>query len=96
MLHRKVFTMSAVAVMATVAFHTGSVYATEESNKAVEKEVHSWFCKDGRRYDIKNSKCEGFVQKMDELRDPDQAGNERDVADSGNEGPSSAAQESDQ
>ncbi|MCY4034436.1 MAG: hypothetical protein OXF24_08035 [Hyphomicrobiales bacterium] len=88
-------TIFAIAVM-VFAFNANPAYATEESNKAVEKEVHSWFCKDGRRYDIKNSKCEGFVQKMDELRDPDQAGNERDVADSGNEGPSSAAQESDQ
>ena len=92
---RKVFTMSAVAVMATVAFHTGSVYATEESNKAVEKEVHSWFCKDGRRYDIKNSRCQGYVQNLEDP-DPDNNGDERDVADSGNEGPSSAAQESDQ
>ena len=37
-----------------------------------------------------------FVEEIDELRDTDQAGNESEVADSGNEGPTSAAQESDQ
>ena len=37
-----------------------------------------------------------FVEEIDELRDADQAGNESEVADSGNEGPTSAAQESDQ
>ena len=37
-----------------------------------------------------------FIQKIDELPDTDQADNERDVADSGNEGSTSAAQESDQ
>ena len=34
--------------------------------------------------------------ELDELRDPDQAGNESEVADSGNEGSTSSAQESDQ
>ncbi|MCY4035258.1 MAG: hypothetical protein OXF29_06325 [Hyphomicrobiales bacterium] len=39
--------------------------------------------------------CNRIFSQIDEVRDPDQAG-ERDVADSGNDGPSSAAQESDQ
>ena len=36
------------------------------------------------------------VAEIDELRDPDQAENEKDVADSGNEGPTSAASANDQ
>ena len=50
--------------------------------------------------------CEGWnvwggdchLSQIDELEDPDQADNEseNEVADSGNEGPTSAAQESDQ
>ena len=80
-----------IAVM-VFAFNATFSYATEESNKAVKKELDSWFCPDGGKPDILGNKCEGkTVQQMDKLRDPEQAGNERDVADSGEEGSTSAA-----
>ncbi|MCY4047983.1 MAG: hypothetical protein OXF24_00135 [Hyphomicrobiales bacterium] len=44
----------------------------------------------------KRSKTEWGENEVDSLDDPDQADNERDIADSGDEGTTSAAQESDQ
>ena len=40
--------------------------------------------------------CREHLARLDTLRDPDQADNERDVADSGNEGSTSAASADDQ
>ena len=54
---------------------------------------YHWGKGTGGKYTCLNSAIYGQV---DDLRDPDQAGNESEVADSGNEGPTSAAQESDQ
>ena len=40
--------------------------------------------------------CKEYLARLDDLRDPNQADNERDVADSGNEGSTSAASADDQ
>ena len=45
-------------------------------------------------WDVWGGDC--HLSQIDELKDPDQADNESEVADSGNEGTTSAAQESDQ
>ncbi|MCY4038769.1 MAG: hypothetical protein OXF09_04845 [Hyphomicrobiales bacterium] len=83
-------TTFAIALM-VFAFDATLSHATEESNKAVKKELDSWFCPHGGRPDILGNECKGrTVQKMDKLHDPDQEGNERDVADSGEEGSTSA------
>ena len=40
--------------------------------------------------------CRQYAEQIDELKDPDQAGNERNIADSGDEGSTSAASAGDQ
>ena len=74
-------TTFAIAVMA-FAFGTTPSYANEAADKA-------FGCTDEKRE-------KAMCKRVDNLRDPDQAGSEKDVADSGNEGSTSAAQESDQ
>ena len=78
----------AIAVM-VFAFNADPVMA---KGSKCPKGYH-WGKMTGGKYACLNSAVYG---ELDELRDPDQADNERDVADSGNEGLTSAAQESDQ
>ena len=88
-------TTFAIAVM-VFAFNASPAHATEESNKKVEKELKSWVCPDGGEPIWGTTKCRGKTAQVDELSDPDQDGNERDIADSGNEGSTSAASAGDQ
>ena len=88
-------TIFAIAVM-VFALNASPAHATEESNKKVEKELKSWVCPDGGEPIWGTTKCRGKTAQVDELRDLDNDGSERDVADSGNEGSTSAASASDQ
>ena len=88
-------TTFAIAVM-IFAFNANPAHATEESNKKVEKELKSWVCPDGGEPIWGTTRCRGKTAQVDELSDPDQDGNERDIADSGNEGSTSAASAGDQ
>ena len=72
----------AVALM-VFAFNASPVFA----KSVYEKCMDAW---------NNEAACREHLAKLDNLRDPDQAGGESAVADSGNEGPTSAAQESDQ
>ena len=88
----KLLAMSALAVMATVGvLHADNVMAAEKKQKHCRI-----FTFDANQ----NRVCKEWMwvenDQIDNLGDPDQADNESEVADSGNEGPSSAAQESDQ
>ena len=75
-------TTFALAVM-VFAFNANPVMAGEDTFLCTNEET-------GEQY-----VCPIF-SSVDELRDPEQAGNEKDVADSGNEGSTSAASASDQ
>ena len=70
------------------AFNADSVMATAKCDEGYEMKPT------GRGWGGYCARIEAC--QIDELRDPDQTGNESEVADSGNEGSTSAAQESDQ
>ena len=87
-------TIFALALM-VFAFSTNPVMA---GGSKCPKGYH-WGKMTGGKYACLNSKVYGQIdesQQIDKLKGPDQQDNERDVADSGNEGSTSAASTSDQ
>ena len=77
----KVFAVSAFVV--AVMFSANSA----EAKSAFQKCMDAW---------NNEAACREHLAKLDNLQDPAGVENESEVADSGNEGPTSAAQESDQ
>ena len=88
---KTILTITLAIALMVFAFNTNPVMADGEKKEKVCR-IYT-FDENGNRV------CKTWMwveHHIDELRDPDQAGNESEVADSGNEGPTSAAQESDQ
>ena len=75
-------TTFAIAIM-VLAFNASPVFA----KSAFDKCMDAWG---------NEAACREHLARLDELRDPNQADNEREVADSGNEDSTSAASASDQ
>ena len=89
---KTILTTLAIALM-VFAFNTPSlVHATEESDRKAEEFLFGKPCKKVWKGGGYHTECQHA--EIDEVKDPDEA--ESEVADSGNEGPTSAAQESDQ
>ena len=83
----------AIAVM-VFAFNTNPAMASGAGDTGTKcPKGYHWGKMTGGKMACLNS---SVYSELDELRDPDQAGNESEVADSGNEGSTSSAQESDQ
>ena len=95
----------AIAVM-VFAFNASSAFAKEGSD--IGNKIDNFFyppsvgtgCVDPNTGNIMEgtTNCEQYHShnEIDNLKDPDQAGSERDIADSGNEGSTSAASAGDQ
>ncbi|MCY4038759.1 MAG: hypothetical protein OXF09_04795 [Hyphomicrobiales bacterium] len=78
----KTFITTFAIAMMVFAFNANPVMANEKCGEGYEK----------KRTGIWSAYCAPIqTSQMDELNDPDQAENERDVADSGEEGSTSAA-----
>ncbi|MCY4038216.1 MAG: hypothetical protein OXF09_02015 [Hyphomicrobiales bacterium] len=69
----------------TMAIFALGVFMTPPAFAKVEGDCEGW--------NIWGPNCGVPISKIDELEDPSQEGNERDVADSGEEGSTSAASE---
>ena len=80
---KMILTTTFAIAMMVFAFNTSPAFA----KSAFQKCMDAW---------NNEAACREHLAKLDNLRDPDQAGGESAVADSGNEGTTSAAQESDQ
>ena len=72
----------------TITMFALAASATTPAFASAEGDCEGW--------DIWGPNCGLKVEKIDELNDPDQADNQRDVADSGNEGSTSVASTSDE
>ncbi|MCY4038756.1 MAG: hypothetical protein OXF09_04780 [Hyphomicrobiales bacterium] len=93
---KTLITTFAIALM-VFAFNATPSYANEENNKKVKdffdppkKKICNVFTWDGNG----NKVCTTWIyveNEIDDINDPDQAGNESEVADSGEEGSTSAA-----
>ena len=102
---KTLITTFAIAVMA-VAFTTGSVMATEQSNKKVKKGFDEFgdimegageYIKCNLKGDAKHSsECADDFNNLDVFGEKESDEGDREVADSGEEGSTSAASASDQ
>ena len=99
---KTLITTFAIAVMVFALNTLSPAFATEESDR---KTKDFFFppsvgtgCVDPSSGNIMEgtTNCEQYHSSIDDLKDPDQADSERDVADSGSEGSTSAASASDQ
>ena len=99
---KTLITTFAIAVMVFALNTPSPAFATEESDR---KTKDFFFppsvgtgCVDPNTGSIMEgtTNCEQYHSSIDDLKDPDQVDNERDIADSGNEGSTSATSASDQ